>query len=801
MLDFSSLKELKGDFQAFCRVHSIQYEAAPFVSGSFVVADTSSKDEPLVFVSDEFVRLTGFSREEAIGKKCKFLVGKDTDPEATTLIRKIVSSRQEGFVRIINYTKKGESFENRLFLAPLGKKHFLGCQTDWSRWYTISTTKQESNVLIVEAEKKGISVPNAEPFFFENSYVRHGGIFLKTVTYPNRDSRVEEYFAGKHNHRNYEVQLQFNFREEHRAMLEASTLYLVAYVDQPLELSESARKILALLIVPFFSKLGMYAGAGCGVTTEGRTPGFCGAVELVADRVVQGSEGVLGPAMLPATDFHKDLLRARKVNKNGNLKGVFLPGQLYTISFFSLYASLERWKALNIPFISGLNLSEILQQQTFRIALMAAPAIHAATCDTIHVQGTKLMDFEVMNHQVHFQAFCAAHRIVYEPSAYMTGCFVVADVSQRHEPLVFVSDSFVELTGYPREEILGRKCNFLQGAGTESKSVEAIRHIVQHRQEGFVKIVNYTKSGQCFKNRLYLYPLGDTFYVGCQCGWPTEIVSTATFEQRSKILLIERQSGVVTKPNETPCHFDTQYLLGGGLYVKTVTHPQRDPRVEPYFANKRRMYEIQVQFQLREEHRDLFEKSTLYLAAYLEDPLQLGYVSYGILKTLVTFFSKLGSAENAITMGDEAPGLKPAFVGPLGVAADRVVQGPEGTLGVYMLPETAFQKEARAKKGKGTFKTGEVYTVSFHSMYIDFERYVMVGVPGLSQMDLRRFWANQPIKFAIMALPLSSAGAKYLFLDGIKLLDLEIVHEEVHAGAYKEALIGLEVYLYGKVFK
>ena len=36
--------------------------------------------------------------------------------------------------------------------------------------------------------------------------------------------------------------------------------------------------------------------------------------------------------------------------------------------------------------------------------------------------------------------------------------FVVADPTLEDCPIVFVSDSFLELTGYPREEVLGRNC-------------------------------------------------------------------------------------------------------------------------------------------------------------------------------------------------------------------------------------------------------------------------------------------------------------------------------------------------------
>ena len=40
--------------------------------------------------------------------------------------------------------------------------------------------------------------------------------------------------------------------------------------------------------------------------------------------------------------------------------------------------------------------------------------------------------------------------------------FVISDPHLPDCPIVFASDAFLELTGYSREEILGRNCRFLQ---------------------------------------------------------------------------------------------------------------------------------------------------------------------------------------------------------------------------------------------------------------------------------------------------------------------------------------------------
>lgn len=45
----------------------------------------------------------------------------------------------------------------------------------------------------------------------------------------------------------------------------------------------------------------------------------------------------------------------------------------------------------------------------------------------------------------------------------------IADARRDDDPLIYVNDGFLEITGYPREEVLGRTCRFLQGDNTRDE--------------------------------------------------------------------------------------------------------------------------------------------------------------------------------------------------------------------------------------------------------------------------------------------------------------------------------------------
>ncbi|XP_034892810.1 phototropin-2 isoform X4 [Populus alba] len=99
--------------------------------------------------------------------------------------------------------------------------------------------------------------------------------------------------------------------------------------------------------------------------------------------------------------------------------------------------------------------------------------------------------------------------------------FVITDPRLPDNPITFASDGFLELTGYTREEILGRNCRFLQGPDTDQSTVSEIRDAIREQREITVQLINYTKSGKKFWNLFHLQPMRDEkgdlqYFIGAQ---------------------------------------------------------------------------------------------------------------------------------------------------------------------------------------------------------------------------------------------------------------------------------------------
>ncbi len=103
-----------------------------------IITNPRQHDNPIVFANDSFCRLTGYSRDEMMGRNCRFLQGPETDRETIDRIRSAIREKEAIEVEILNYTKQGKQFWNRLLVAPVhdasgAVAYFFASQMDVTR--------------------------------------------------------------------------------------------------------------------------------------------------------------------------------------------------------------------------------------------------------------------------------------------------------------------------------------------------------------------------------------------------------------------------------------------------------------------------------------------------------------------------------------------------------------------------------------------------------------------------------------------------------------------------------------------
>jgi PAS domain S-box-containing protein len=109
--------------------------------------------------------------------------------------------------------------------------------------------------------------------------------------------------------------------------------------------------------------------------------------------------------------------------------------------------------------------------------------------------------------------------------------FCLSDPRLPDNPITYASQSFLNMTGYSLNEILGKNCRFLQGPETDPHHVHRLKIAIQNGTDCSVCLVNYRADGSKFYNRCYITALRDKKervknYIGVQCEVSTLEAST-----------------------------------------------------------------------------------------------------------------------------------------------------------------------------------------------------------------------------------------------------------------------------------
>ncbi|MEC7931909.1 MAG: PAS domain-containing protein, partial [Pseudomonadota bacterium] len=82
-----------------------------------LICDPLEPDTPIIECNAAFVALTGYSREEVLGRNCRFMRGSGTEPDLTQQIRAAIADRRPILVEILNYKKDASPFRNAVLIA------------------------------------------------------------------------------------------------------------------------------------------------------------------------------------------------------------------------------------------------------------------------------------------------------------------------------------------------------------------------------------------------------------------------------------------------------------------------------------------------------------------------------------------------------------------------------------------------------------------------------------------------------------------------------------------------------------
>ena len=102
------------------------FDAGPL---GITLSGPAYRDTPIIYATDTFRQLTGYSLTDLRGRNPRLLQGPATDPGAVATLRDAVDAWTEATVELWNYRRDGTRFRNRVTVAPVPDDS--GVITNW----------------------------------------------------------------------------------------------------------------------------------------------------------------------------------------------------------------------------------------------------------------------------------------------------------------------------------------------------------------------------------------------------------------------------------------------------------------------------------------------------------------------------------------------------------------------------------------------------------------------------------------------------------------------------------------------
>ncbi|HVJ40808.1 MAG TPA: ATP-binding protein [Dongiaceae bacterium] len=149
--DITAVKARELRLTELAERNAVLATAIASVSSGIIICDAQQPDLPITFANAAFCRISGYALDEVMGRNCRFLQGRDTDPAAVEKLRRGLEQKRPVQAVLRNYRKDGKTFWNDLHISPVSEidgsvRHFIGIINDvTSRMRTEESLREAKN--------------------------------------------------------------------------------------------------------------------------------------------------------------------------------------------------------------------------------------------------------------------------------------------------------------------------------------------------------------------------------------------------------------------------------------------------------------------------------------------------------------------------------------------------------------------------------------------------------------------------------------------------------------------------------
>ncbi|SOC20998.1 PAS domain S-box-containing protein [Ureibacillus xyleni] len=124
----------------------------------------------------------------------------------------------------------------------------------------------------------------------------------------------------------------------------------------------------------------------------------------------------------------------------------------------------------------------------------------------------------------------------------------IVDINEPNNPFVFLNDAFLHLTGYEKDELIGRNITILEGLRTNKETQEEFEYHLIHKTPFRLNLLHYRKDQVAFWNHISCEPIkddnGQIQYAMLHCSDITELMLGKMLSKLEHEVYSELEKGV-----------------------------------------------------------------------------------------------------------------------------------------------------------------------------------------------------------------------------------------------------------------
>jgi hypothetical protein len=223
----------------------------------------------------------------------------------------------------------------------------------------------------------------------------------------------------------------------------------------------------------------------------------------------------------------------------------------------------------------------------------------------------------------------------------------------------------------------------------------------------------------------------------------------------------------------TPIPVESDLFVGKFLLIMRPNDPPQDDPFwnERIFAKKKRRVVIQLQGKLKYK-----PEGTLMAGMEISDPMNLGLIASGLCNIILKMTKSFNPALHYSFGTKDKENAHICF--PASTFFERFVVTPPGEDAPDIMEE--FEENAQVAKLRKAYKTkidwntDDTYSMSFHSMYIDFPSWSVVKLPVGKDVSLQTFWGDSTASVVLYEVPKSKENEQHLIATNRYVLSVEM---------------------------